>query len=345
MKFFQKRSQKSGYSNISEPISDLDPKRISAIKSKHVSELDPKVISAIKAQHIDAAKIQPEKCGTDATVSLTPSPSLSSKSVLKLWIAKDGSPFDMQSAGTPAGFTASETVTTCSPDKATSPQSSIQKQLFGPKSDADNVSLSPTAPKTPSGKDGPPIETANEQYTAPAPPPITPKTPDTFFQGKNRKRIVNGEFSDISTEHSNIVRSGDQDQNDFANDEFGAKEPQQEGNAKVQAHEAGLKHATTKDERKSLPAFEWKPNPLQKCTSTSSDLDKTFSPEIISVSSDITEPSYNLHSSKRANRNPRWTWNRIRDDFQNTCRQHDHLKAPLSFLDKILDSLCPGPSR
>jgi len=343
MKFFKKRTQKSGYSNISEPISDLDPKRISAIKSKHVSELDPKVISAIKAQQIDAAKIQPEKYGTDATVSLTPSPSLSSKSVLKLWIAKDGSPFDMQSAGTPAGFTASETVTTCSPDKAASPPSSIQKQLFGPKSDAGNVSLSPTAPKTPSGKDGPLIETANEQYTAPTPPPITPKTPDTFFQGKNRKSIVNGEFSDISTEHLNIVGSEDQDQNDVANDEFGAKEPQQEGNVKVQAHEAGLKNVT-KDKRKSLPAFEWKPNPLQKCTSTTSDLDKTFSPEIISVNSDITEPSYNLHSSKRTNRNPRRTWNSIRDDFQNTCRQHD-LKAPLSFLDTILDSLCPGPSR
>jgi len=344
MKFFKKRSQKSGYSNISEPISDLDPRRISAIKSKHVSELDPKVISAIKAQQIDAAKIQPEKDGTDATVSLTPSTSLSSKSVLKLWIAKDGSPYDMQSAGTPAGFTASETVTTCSPNKAASP-SSIQKQLFGPTPDADEVSISPTAPKKPSRKDEPLIETANEQYTAPAPPPITPKTPDTFFQGKNRKSIVNGDLiTDISTEHLNIVvGSEDQDQNDVANDEFGAKEPQQEGNAKVQAHEAGLKHAT-KDERKSLPVFDWRPNPLEKCNSSSSDLDKTFSPEIISVNSDITEPSYNLHSSKRTNRNPKRSWNSIRDNFQNTCRKHD-LKAPLSFLDTILDSLCPGPSR
>jgi len=346
MKFFKKRSVKSGYSNISEPISDLNPQRISYIKSKHVSELDPKVISALKSQQIETAKVQlhAEKDGTDATILLTPSSSQSSKLIAQAFTDKDGFPSDTQSAGTPAGFTVSETVTTCSP-LGVATKLSIQKQLFGPSSDSSKDSIppppAPPAPlasptKQPSDKAAFISQTGNEDYGAPR---TYPKTPETFFKGKNRKSIfkIDDEIiTDAPTDHLNTA--GSKDHNDDGDDESRVRESQQVGNTKLQSQGIRTEHAD-QEEKKQIPVFHLKPNPLEKSISTSSDLDKTFSPEIISVTSDITEPSYTLHPSRKSKRNSQRSWKMMRENFQESCREHD-MKAPMTLLDMILDNLC-----
>jgi|EP00979_Chaetoceros_neogracilis_P006997 hypothetical protein len=336
--FFKKRLLKTGYSNISEPISDLNPQRISYIKSKHVSELDPKVIAALKAQQIKSAKIQLEKDGTDATVLLTPSSSQSSKFIIKALTGKDGLISDMQSAGTPAGFTVSETVTTCSPAEVAS-KLSIQKQLFASRTDSSKDSVSRSSSKQLSVKSATALsQNGSEDDSVPRPPP---KTPDTFFQGKNRKSIFKID-DEIKTDApaDPLYTVGADDQDDEYCDEYRVKESQLEGNTKLRSQEIG----TDKEERKKIPVFDMKPSLLEKSISTSSDLDRTFSPEIISVSSDITEPSYNLHPSRKSSRTSRRTWTTMRENFQDACRQHDS-KAPMSILDTILDNICPGPSR
>lgn len=48
---FKKKSKQ--YSNISEPVSDLDPQRIASLKSRNYSDLDPEVIRKIKLQHLN----------------------------------------------------------------------------------------------------------------------------------------------------------------------------------------------------------------------------------------------------------------------------------------------------
>ena len=315
MKIFKKRTQKSGYSNMSsEPISDLDPKRISAlknIKSKHHGDLDPKVISAIKNKWSSP----PQEENDNKTVSLTPSPSLS-KPTPKRSISESNS------AGSPAGFTASETITACTPpDNDLSNEknnaSPIHKKLFASPSESkvkNSSKPSPSAPKlTPEKK------RAKEVGSGEPKPP--PKTPETFFQGKNRKKFqidINEFASQVPVDPLNAF-SGDQDH------QIEEEEDQQ------------LKHPSDRKAKQQIPVN------LERSNSTSSDLDKTFSPEIISVTSDITEPSYHRTSSRKTQKRSWRKWKRIREDFSDTCRQHD-MRSTLSVLDTILDTLCSGPS-
>lgn len=319
MKIFKKRTQKSGYSTMtSEPISDLDPKRISALKnfkSKHHGDLDPKVILAIKSQNREAQDESDSK-----TVSLTPSPSLS-KAVSKL---KDASFSGSNSAGSPAGFTAAETITASSSDQnpTNGNNSPIHKRLFTSASDGSSGIPPPSPPKsTPEKKKR--LKGGNDDE--PKPPP---KTPDTFFMGKNRKHFkldINDFASQVAADPLNVLNSIDHDQNiEEEEDDMKIKSKSPTG-GKLQLPVNGAKN-------------------LEKSNSSSSDLDKTFSPEIISVNSDITEPTYSRTSSNRKNGKRSWRkWRRIREDFSDTCRQHD-MRTPLSVLDSILDALCSGPS-
>jgi hypothetical protein len=131
--------------------------------------------------------------------------------------------------------------------------------------------------------------------------------------------------SQVATDNLNVIASVDQDQHEEENEEG-----QQ------------VKHPSETDVKHQLPVNEFKN--MGRINSTSSDLDKTFSPEIISVNSDITDISYHRTSTNRkSGRRPWRKWRRIREDFSDTCRQHD-MQSPLSALDTILDALCSGPS-
>ena len=337
MKLFKKRSQKSGYCNISEPISDLDPKRISAIKLKQVGELDPKVISAIKAQHTGSGKVPPPKDDTDdATITLTPSPSQSSKSAARIFKGSSGSSSESHSAETPAGNTASETITTCTPPDT---DSSIKKQLFiSPNGKKATKSMGAFLPFQQSPEKNDSRSSANFDNEFSPKPPIAPKTPDTFFQGRNRKRITKHTdeiATEAPTDHLNVFALADQGpDNDNTSDEIDNESKQSKQYPK-DTIQVDVKH--------QLPINETQP--LEKCESASSDLNKTFSPEIISVSSDITDPTFhNTRAPSRKNSRRPWRkWKKIREGFAETCRQHD-LEAPLSVLDLIVDSLCSGQS-
>lgn len=430
MKLFKKKSHKSGYCNISEPISDLDPKRISAIKSKHVSELDPKVISALKAQHLEsfaaaaaASKAQNpsvsslDKDGTDVTISLTPSPSQSSKSTppsSKVMITvRDESPSDGYGGVYTSGVQQSQLQLQDhskmhsggkkGSKKSSSPMMST-KRLFGnsavaaasstsssPASVAATATNSPfttattptpvTATATHPGPTTPVGVNASSNPVMASPgvaskPPIAPKTPDTFFQGKNRKRIqrFDDHHYEIDTQmpvhyFQNLDGSGgyddfrnvtDEDESspvvDSSNMGHGhnsdnnknqGSSPNDNGNASKPSHDHhGHSVPTMKNQepKQQLPVHSASPpnatstpfSPLERNDSTCSDIDKSFSPDIISVHSDITEPSFHSHrKSQRA-------WHRrIREGFQETCRQHN-LKSPISFLEMILDSICSG---
>jgi hypothetical protein len=443
MKLFKKKTAKSGYCNISEPISDLDPKRISAIKSRHVSELDPKVISAIKAQHLEASKAAQsqqggDKDGTDVTISLTPSPSQSSKSTpqskIVITTIQDSpanadaaaAPLDSQSNGgktkykSPLSskrlFAGGKAAASSSPSTTTATVTSTPTSLNPSKANMNaggqdtrtstaatvTIVTTTTMPSStkpiPSGSmvndasfdspimgssiaaDGGGTTTVATPFTK---PPIVPKTPDTFFQGRNRKRLEHLD-SEVDTqmpvhyfenmahgitihnEHYNDDNDNDDDMEPVPNRSSGEREtgtnvsslprdatsfltwqpksskktfmesPQQQQQQKQQQQQ----------QKKQLPVHHATPtngSPLlfQRKDSTSSDLDKSFSPDIISVHSDITDPSFHSHSNHR--KSSRRSWHlRIRDGFRDTCRQHD-LKSPMSFLEMILDSICSGP--
>jgi hypothetical protein len=88
------------------------------------------------------------------------------------------------------------------------------------------------------------------------------------------------------------------------------------------------------------PPVEWKTD----SGSTSSDLDRTFSPDIVSVSSDITDVSYHNISTRKSNRPRSWRkWKKIREGFAESCRQNQP-SSPMSFLDIVLDTICGAPA-
>lgn len=460
MKLFKKKSHKSGYCNISEPISDLDPKRISAIKSRHVSELDPKVISAIKAQHLQAvsSKGQPQwdkhNDGTDVTISLTPSPSQSSKSAQpKIVITttvgdhhgtNDGSPTTATTTATTASTTtaipwnATTTTSTTSASAATNTATTTTtttantKRLFFAASSQDtptatavttavatttnNSANSPKMAMTGSstvGMVGGNPNNGNAVVATPSPsssckPPIVPKTPDTFFQGRNRKRLDHADHQEVDTQMpvhyfenmgygttSTVSPNGndDEDEDGHYDDDGVDMDPMHNPSSSGQGRAHGIEIEThampssslpqdttasppsspprkqqTKSQHKrsfflgqsqkqpqkkqqpkqQLPVHHAMPTNnngngtplLERKDSNCSDMDKTFSPDIISVHSDITDPSFHSHSNRKSSRRS-WHW-KIRDGFRETCRQHD-LKTPMSFLEMILDSICSGP--
>lgn len=320
-KFFKKRSNKSGYSNITEPISDLDPKRRALIKSKHVSDLDPKVISAIKAKHAESSKSV--QGNSDTTVSLTPSTSQSSK-----FLRKDS---DMHSAGTPETVTSGNTF-----------KSSVRKELFGPSSDSTSKdSLSVTKSKSVAQSSN--ISTTQASTSRPI-PVSSPKTPDTFFQGKNRKRITT--YEDDTESPVNFFSSSQADpQPQELKEQPGTKTPEVKSGKKdlpVQQHHITVE-TTPGPENKEPALNDAVVQHIDRQDSSSSDLDKTFDPEIISINSDITDPTFtpNKSKSKRAGK-PRQSWQHLRENLRDTCRQSD-FKSPLSFLEMIMDSLCSGP--
>mmetsp|Transcript_2322 Transcript_2322/g.4317 ORF Transcript_2322/g.4317 Transcript_2322/m.4317 type:complete len:419 (-) Transcript_2322:575-1831(-) len=417
MKFFKKKSHKSGYCNISEPISDLDPRRISAIKSRHVSELDPKVISAIKAQHLEAttkAAMQPQnldKDGTDVTISLTPSPSQqssrsaqvnnnnnsnNSNSKIIVTTIQDGSPAStsttfVDSQRTPSssssGGGAQGVVAKAGTKYFKSPTTVTSKRLFGITT-TPTTTASTTPKSSMTAMTGTMVGNGNGNATTPSPsgvttavlttpsckPPIAPpKTPDTFFQGRNRKRVQDLDQEEVDTqmpvhyfEQSNNMDHVDHDHgrdnihNDPSSDDIQGRSHGKDTTSPQLEQENSLKKTASMDDQKqappqSQPSRQKKQLPvhlatptngipfLQRSNSAGSDLDKSFSPDIISVHSDITDPSFHSHSNNRKSSSRRRSWHlKIRDGFRDTCRQHN-LKSPMSFLEMILDSICSGP--
>ena len=78
--------------------------------------------------------------------------------------------------------------------------------------------------------------------------------------------------------------------------------------------------------------------------SQSSDLDKTFSPQIVSVNSDITDPSFGKGLSKKRNQQSWKKLKKLRRYFHDSlsskaCEQ----KRPETFLDMFIDAICSYP--
>ena len=146
------------------------------------------------------------------------------------------------------------------------------------------------------------------------------KTPDTFFRGKNRKRISirMDATSQAPTEHPmaavTIGEGADKRK------EFQFRVPR-------------TKDLTEKSDNQSQ----------------SSDLDKSFAPQIVSVNSDITDPSYGMSSSRRK-RQQQQSWKKFRklrrhlhNSLNSKGNGNENNKSPMSFLDMILDALCSYP--
>ncbi len=240
MKIFRKRIQKGGYSNMTEPVGDLDPARMNAIKKagglskSHVGDLDPAVIAAIKSQHaqksaahnasVDSKGANPNvlTAGLGAHVKTSPqtiSPygsgrkqmsfnsdgdlaegsSVSSRTMtLSIDRSSNNGSFSSPDGSSPKTDISPTTVVANIASKS-SFKTSIKRQLFrGGKEKSKSMENDIPSPLR-QGK--PPLANANRDKamisTSPTPP--LPKSPDTFFQGRNRKRLVDMELDDART--------------------------------------------------------------------------------------------------------------------------------------------------
>mmetsp|Transcript_903 Transcript_903/g.974 ORF Transcript_903/g.974 Transcript_903/m.974 type:complete len:288 (-) Transcript_903:135-998(-) len=281
MKIF-KRKIKSGYCNISEPISDLDPARISAIKARHVQKTKNGKSNANNITMI-----------TDS-ITLTTAPSAESKRM-------------QQELNSPT-LTSASTPTSSSSNEQQLRVNSLERSKSEVKDEKD-ISKGKLSPASTID-----IYKSTEE---PAERNFDPKTPDTFFEGKNRKRIsLQTSASLAPTEHPIALIGKDE------RDKEADKKIELPVRTRIETEGTHYDHG-----------------------STTSDLDKTFAPQIVSVNSDITEPSYGGPSSRRKKRSSWKDYRKLRRCFHETFHvsKHDENKGPLSVLDMIVDAICTHP--
>jgi len=268
MRLFKRNSSKSGYSNISEPVSDLDPARISAIKARHSKRQIQKEIENIPRTNNDETFL------TEA-VTLETSPSTeSNKSKHDAITSTDASP-----------------------------QSIRKKPLVD----------SPTMMRTGIGVQIP-LHSANDQLMSSSDLKLESKTPETFFGGKNRKRV--------------------------SNEETVSSSPAPTENPIVAVSIGG-----EIDECKQIRvSYDNHLNDDVDTQSQTSDLDKSFSPEIESVRSEITDPSYG--ETTRRKKQKSWkSFRKLRRYMHDSLgSKNNEQKDPVSFLDMIMDAICSYPA-
>lgn len=294
MKFFRRKSRKSGYCNISEPVSDLDPARISEIKARHS-----------KLQQKEKHRSMPSHDDTFITENIT----------------LDTSPSAMASS---LGSTS----------KSTNEKKPLPKLQEASKSETVEVQTVPLRPVV----TAPDAAEFTASGSASSPKQHAPKTPDTFFGGKNRKHIPTKMDSDsrAPTEHPIAMLMSNTER-------------------EVDARAAHVPESTAKI---NIPS----PGVEVDNQSQSSELDKTFAPQIVSVNSDITDPSYGASGRKGSHQQPSWKkFKKLRRYLQETinsksgtCSSSSSSKKrkqpqqnPLSFLDSVIDAICtyPPPSK
>lgn len=305
MKWLKRRqSKKSGYCNISEPVSDLDPARMSAIKRRHSAashdEAGPRKITILDNSNIINNKANDETMVTE-TVTLDTLPSGESSRI---------------------------------------------------------VNTSPS--------------TANQHFNN----DHHPKTPDTFFGGKNRKRVPvkSDSMSQAPTEHHPVVEG-----TGFGNTAAGSNVL----DGDVSQNQDNIQLPTSAKKTLSYPQNPDRNHHQQRDSddqSNSSDLDKSFSPQIVTVNSDITEPTYELkdsnrpsssssrkkkHSSSSNNNNSSETWKKLRklrrclhDTVHSSSSSSSSKKkkhgnsssagggsSPMNFLELMVDAICSYPEQ
>lgn len=294
---------KSGYCNISEPISDLDPARMSVIKARHSKKTKQPPKTKVMALESDTT-----------TASLKPDENIASSNddtFITETVTLETSPSNRSNNSKPVAL------------------SSMESRTYLSLSEKQPSSLSPEE-----SRDAP--NRAQDQDMDIPPPPMEDllensnrerglelkklKTPETFFRGKNSRKRISIRMdatSQAPTEHpmaAVTIGEGVDKSREF-------RVPR-------------TKDLTDKDETQSQ----------------TSDLDKSFSPQIVSVNSDITDPSYGMSSSRRKRQQQQQSWKKFRK-----LRRYLHTslntkgngnvqpKSPMSFLDMIMDALCSYP--
>lgn len=344
MRFFRRKSMKSGYANISEPVSDLDPARISAIKARHSNLVKSQSSISVQNTAIEKHRSTPSKSSNDDTfvtenITLDTSPSA-------------------------VALSSSGSSSKSSSDNNKKPLPDLQENSTTCR--AETVSEVHTAPLPSSsvvvGSDeGEDVNTAEEGDGADFTTSnfMSPKTPDTFFGGKNRKRIPikMDTTSQAPTEHP-IATTARGDKGGTMEEEVVVQVPvDTTKTSRSTPRNKKNQHSNNNNSNNKNKGI------LDDDQSESSDLDKTFSPQIISVNSDITDPSYGLSnrrkksSSASGGSNQQPSWKKLRKlrrylqetmNSKTTCstsgRSDREKKNPLSFLDSVIDAVCTHPS-
>ena len=276
MKLFRRKSSKSGYCNISEPVSDLDPARISKLKAQH------SILKKAGKEEEKNSTVGNDDTFITETITLDTSPSAeSSKAANKRQQVTSGSTVSVSSPQIVEKKVQIQTPETCKPE-------TNRFQVVSSSNTQEKSMLSPEL--------------------------MVAKTPDTFFQGKNRKRvsIKLDSTSQAPTEHPIAVLSSGEKRGDFQV----AQIPQT------------VSQKAQNDSR-----------------SQTSDLDKTFAPQIVSVNSDITDPSYGW-SSRRKKKQQSWRkLKSVRRYLHETLNSNsESTKSPMTFLEVIVDAICSYPA-
>lgn len=309
MRLFKRRS--TGYCNISEPVSDLDPARISAIKAK--AQLQAKTettttpTSAATVTSASARQGQGEKETKPSsqddtliteTVTLETSPSAESNKS-KLY---------QQSSASRSTSTTTDSRTMSKP---------LEKYLLveSPRTNHDSNVQTDTDTGLRASNSNFIIHEDDQsmQRKTSKSKLAEAKTPETFFEGKNRKRILDSAGSQAPTEHP--IPS-----------------------ASLRAGETGNKD---KEGKVSFTLAD-----KQSSKDDSSELDKSFSPKIVSVNSDITDPSYGMSSSYK--RRSQQSWGKFRNLRKclhgSLISNQTDTKDSTTFLEMIIDAMCSSPS-
>jgi hypothetical protein len=355
MKFLKKRRQKAGYSTISEPVKDLDPARMSAIKSQKVS-INSK---SSPFTSINNRKSISSSEDTTSTFNLTPSPSESSHKLNTSRRDSLSSSSDNKENRLPQ-TPAANTVVDASRSSKSSPDFSIHPQLAVFNSRPGNFDSS--APElgaitkeslllsssdggsknTSSNTNSPSTSTKKEEF------PFNVAASFNFLNissPKSKEETSHKDWNKSSSLHSQSPEAKEDANNTTMNTLTSTKVPQTPSGVNTDAPTEHAKPPTS-------PAIKRKgkknrPLPIGKAgrstkipddQSCGSDLDKTFDPDIVTVSSEITDPSFGTPIGRRKNGYDWKKWAQIRNHFNGSCRQNAN--TPGSILELMVDSLC-----
>ncbi len=302
---------KSGYCNISEPVSEIDPARMYEIKARHSK---PK--QSTSSPNADAKAKAKAKHR-----SLT-----SNDDILTQNITLDTSPSQMASASTS---------TSSSEHKKVLPKPHLQDTSR----EETGTEVEPATAPTTALATGAEVPSSSPRQLKHGTSKM-PRTPDTFFGGKNKKRITMKmeTASQAPTEHP-IVAVVD-----------GVDKEEGGGEGGVVMQVPVTTFSTTKHTSSSFPKTKVNTGEDQ---SESSDLDKTFAPQLVSVNSDITDPSYGMSSSRRKKSSQQQSWRKLKKlrrylhetiNSKSTCNNSSRQRTqnPLSIIESIIDTVCTG---
>ena len=355
MKFLKKRRQKAGYSTISEPVKELDPARMSAIKSQKI---------AINSKSSPFTSVSNRKSissleGSLATFNLTPSPSESSGNLLNTSRKDSLSSF---SDNNKENLLPQSPASTDSPNSLISPpEVRINPQLLA--FDARPYNFDTSAPelgaitresplsssdqesKNPSKTDSPPSNAEKEES------PFNVTSSFNFLNiasSKSKDEASNKKENKSFSINSQHIDSKEDANNTTMNTLTSAKVPQTPGGVNTDAPTEHAKPFSTppikRKGKQNKPLHIGKAGRSTKIPddqSCGSDLDKTFDPDILSVCSEITDPSFGAPSAGRRKTSFYWKdWSQLRNQFNNSCRQSTITNGSGSLLELVMDSLC-----